>query len=77
MKPPVCSICGSILSDESGGLVHFSKRPSDIEWDKKAEENGFTGHPPLKKIKKYNFFLRLNYYFDVVILNRLLEVKYH
>ncbi len=46
MKPPICEICDKKLDPKEGGLVYFSKRPKDVEWDKKAAQPGFTGHPP-------------------------------
>ncbi len=47
MKPPICAIC-----EERGRrpgefrLIYFKKRETDKEWDKKAAQPGFTGHPP-------------------------------
>jgi hypothetical protein len=49
MLPPICCICDKDFrdSDEAeGGLVYFKKRPSDLEWEKKMEEEHSTGHPP-------------------------------
>jgi hypothetical protein len=62
MKPPICAICkkrfdpsgkecglsakSCELSAKSCGLVYFSMRPSDVEWDKHMEETGKKGHPP-------------------------------
>jgi hypothetical protein len=48
MMPPVCTICGKQF-DPAGddcGLVYFSLRESDIEWDRKMEETHMVGHPP-------------------------------
>ena len=45
MKPPICCICDKELEPSEGGLVYFKKRDSDIEWDKKVEEE-LVGHPP-------------------------------
>ena len=48
MKPPICCICGKDFRDlDEGGLIYFKKRSSDIDWDKKMEEEpGMVGHPP-------------------------------
>ncbi|MCK5588462.1 MAG: hypothetical protein KAI34_07055 [Candidatus Lokiarchaeota archaeon] len=47
MRPPICAICDKEFIDlEKGGLVNFKKRPSDIEWNKKMENEGMVGHPP-------------------------------
>ena len=47
IKPPICEVCDKrIGEDEECGLVYFKKRPSDLEWDKKASQPGFVGHPP-------------------------------
>lgn len=47
MRPPICAICDKeFFNLEKGGLVYFKKRPSDIEWDIKMEEQGMVGHPP-------------------------------
>ncbi|MFX0137950.1 MAG: hypothetical protein ACFFDN_30190 [Candidatus Hodarchaeota archaeon] len=47
MKPPICEICDKKMGEfDDCGLVYFKKRPSDLEWDKKAEQPGFVGHPP-------------------------------
>lgn len=47
MRPPICAICDiDIPPNTGGGLVHFKKRPSDIEWQKKMKEKGYVGHPP-------------------------------
>ncbi len=46
MKPPVCCICNKILEADEGGLIYFKKRPSDHEWDVRAKQPGFVGHPP-------------------------------
>ncbi|MEE9377995.1 MAG: hypothetical protein V3V33_08165 [Candidatus Lokiarchaeia archaeon] len=47
MKPPICRVCDKKLKDlNKGGLVYFTKRPSDIEWEKRMEEIGGVGHPP-------------------------------
>jgi hypothetical protein len=47
MKPPICIVCNIKISNrEEGGLVYFKKRQSDLEWEKKMEDIGGTGHPP-------------------------------
>ena len=47
MRPPICAICDKkMLDTEDGGLIYFKKRPSDIEWEKRMEQNGMVGHPP-------------------------------
>ncbi len=47
LKPPICEICDEDIGEsEECGLVYFKKRPSDLEWDKKASQPGFVGHPP-------------------------------
>ncbi|MFW9942502.1 MAG: hypothetical protein ACFFFT_15795 [Candidatus Thorarchaeota archaeon] len=47
MRPPICRVCDKELAEKNdGGLVYFKKRQSDIEWEKKMEEIGGTGHPP-------------------------------
>jgi hypothetical protein len=47
MRPPICYICDKhFRPSDGGGLVYFKKRPSDIKWDKKAEQPGYVGHPP-------------------------------
>ena len=47
MRPPECRVCDKKMGKDDGGLVQFEKRPSDIEWDKKANKiEGFVGHPP-------------------------------
>ena len=47
MRPPICAICDKEFIDlEKGGLVYFKNRPSDIEWNKKMENEGMVGHPP-------------------------------
>ncbi|MFO8019672.1 MAG: hypothetical protein R6U96_13685 [Promethearchaeia archaeon] len=47
MKPPICRICQKRLKDmENGGLIHFKKRPTDIEWEKEMKREGKIGHPP-------------------------------
>jgi hypothetical protein len=46
MRPPICGICDKEFQEAEGGLVYFKKRPSDIEWDKKMQQPGMTGHPP-------------------------------
>ena len=43
MKPPVCEICFKRFNpQEEGGVVNFTKRKSDVEWDKKD----IIEHPP-------------------------------
>ncbi len=44
MMPPYCSICMDMC--EMDGLVSFKRRPSDEEWDRMSEQEGFVGHPP-------------------------------
>ncbi len=48
MEPPICAICDRDFRDEEDGgdLLHFRRTESDIEWDRRSEEEGFTGHPP-------------------------------
>jgi hypothetical protein len=47
MKPPICEVClRRIGENEEGKLLYFKRSPRDREWDKKAEEPGFDGHPP-------------------------------
>ncbi len=47
MKPPYCSICDKFIDqNDEGGLVYFKKRKSDIEWEKRMEQEGMVGHPP-------------------------------
>ena len=39
MRPPICCMCDKRLTDvDDGGLIYFKKRPSDIAWIKKMEE---------------------------------------
>lgn len=42
----MCCICNKNLDSDEGGLVYFKKRPRDFEWDERAKEPGFVGHPP-------------------------------
>ena len=49
MRPPVCVICGRDLKD-SGGLIYFRKRPSDIAWQKHMDEKNMVGHPPYAEL---------------------------
>ena len=46
MRPPMCAVCDKDFYGDEGGLIYFNKRPSDIAWDKKMEEEGMIGHPP-------------------------------
>ena len=46
MRPPECAICGNDALEDKGGLIYFKKRVSDMEWDRKMQENDFVGHPP-------------------------------
>lgn len=46
MRPPVCAVCDRNLEGDEGGLIYFVKGPSDLEWDLRAEEDDFVGHPP-------------------------------
>ena len=46
MKPPICAICNKRFNLQDGGLIYFSMRPSDYEWDKRREKSGKVGHPP-------------------------------
>jgi hypothetical protein len=49
MRPPLCAVCDERFSpfDDSGaGLVSFARDPADAAWYRRAEEPGFTGHPP-------------------------------
>ncbi len=46
MRPPICAVCGRNLEGGEGGLVYFVKGPSDLEWDRRASEPEFVGHPP-------------------------------
>jgi len=46
MRPPICGICDKDIEGDEGGLIYFAKRPSDIEWDRRAEDPHFVGHPP-------------------------------
>jgi hypothetical protein len=47
MMPPICEICGQRFDpDSGGGLIAFVRRPSDDDWHKRANEQGFSGHPP-------------------------------
>ena len=48
MRPPICRICEKKLEEvNDGGLIYFKKRQSDIEWEKRMEEIGGVGNPPL------------------------------
>lgn len=47
MKPPICAICNIKFDPiNSGGLVYFTRRPSDEEWHQKMEAIKGKGHPP-------------------------------
>jgi hypothetical protein len=47
MKPPICAICGIKFDPiNSGGLVYFKMRQSDIEWHERMKKIKGTGHPP-------------------------------
>jgi hypothetical protein len=49
MRPPLCAVCDERFSpfgDSEAGLVSFARDPADAEWYRRAEEPGFTGHPP-------------------------------
>ena len=47
MRPPICRIWDKELAEkDDGGLIYFKKRQSDIEWEKRMEKIGGTGHPP-------------------------------
>lgn len=44
MMPPICSLCGREDFDHAE-LVYFAKVPQGPEWDRRTEQEGFTGHP--------------------------------
>lgn len=46
MRPPICGVCDKDLEGDEGGLIFFAKSPSDLEWDRRAEDPHFVGHPP-------------------------------
>ena len=47
MRPPICDICGkSFDPDKEGELLYFKETEKSREFEKKAEEEGFVGHPP-------------------------------
>lgn len=45
MRPPVCEICDADV-DPAGGLVTFQPDDRSRDWRRRAEEEGFVGHPP-------------------------------
>ncbi len=47
MMPPICCLCRQEFDPATEGeLVAFSARDEDLEWTHRADEEGFTGHPP-------------------------------
>ena len=47
MMPPICEICYREFDpDKEGGLVYFRETQKGREFARRAEEEGFTGHPP-------------------------------
>lgn len=45
MRPPECAVCGADL-DDTGGLVHFARTPSDQAWHDRMKAQQMVGHPP-------------------------------
>jgi hypothetical protein len=47
MIPPICEICYRKFNpDKEGDLVYFKKTKKGEEFEEKAKEEGFVGHPP-------------------------------
>ena len=43
MRPPICAICGK---REKCKLIYFKETKEDKEWYRRAQKEGFVGHPP-------------------------------
>lgn len=47
MKPPICEFCDDdFRSDDTGGLLYFTRDAHAQEWHDRQREEGFVGHPP-------------------------------
>lgn len=76
MRPPECCICEKMLEGESdGGLLSFVKSPSDLDWDKKAEEPGFIGHPPYLEWFCQEHYEMAKQYQNMILREALKKIK--
>ncbi|MEZ4825287.1 MAG: hypothetical protein R3C61_03190 [Bacteroidia bacterium] len=70
MKPPICVVCGNDFGTDAnnGRLVYFVRTPEDITWYERADQEGFTGHPP-----NAAWFCELHYNKAVTLTHLTLE----
>ncbi len=75
MRPPICAICNSDLEGDEGGLIYFLKGPSDLEWDIRAAEPDFVGHPPYAEWFCGKHYQLAQKYTDSILAEALKKIK--